>query len=136
MAACLASVLLWPGCSGSDDGSPPATVSLDGRTVETRELAGTVDGLCLARQQGATDVEAARATYEGRSRAGVEITARAMQGSYEPLASSVTEAAAAVEADLRAEPPAATLDQSLARLLETVRESLARLGVPTSACEK
>lgn len=99
-------------------------------------LAGAVSGLCLAHRQASTDPRAAKATYHGRARNGVEVTARALQGSYSILASRLAEAAAAVEADLVPDPPRPSLGVSIAGLIERMREGVARLGIPTPACEK
>lgn len=98
-------------------------------------LIDAVAGLCQARDQLRTDPRAAKATYDRRSRDGVHTTARTLQDSYSLLATDMSRAAELVEADLANEPQGASLSDNLARLTATMREGLARLGIPTDACE-
>jgi len=112
------------------------TLTVDGQAVEVDRLTGAVAGLCLAREQASKDVRAAKATYEQRSRDGIETATRALRPSYSRAASTVAEAAADVEADLAADPPRASLGLNLGVLAERTREGLARLGISTSDCKR
>jgi hypothetical protein len=161
VAACLLTVTVATGCATRDDSAPPTPVGrtpsgsgaengptpppdpdpsttsvVDGRTVEAAAFTETAAGLCLARQQASTDVRAARATYDTRSRAGVENTSRALQDSYSIQAAAVAKAKALVEADLGTDPPKPSLGLNLALLGEEMRESLALLGIQASPCER
>lgn len=98
-------------------------------------LADGVTGLCQARQEAKADPRAAKATYDVRARAAVDSTARALQPSYSRQASTLTRAAERVDADLTADPPGASLVDNLGLLAGAMRESLARLGIVTRACE-
>ena len=125
------------GCSLAGPDSPgPEKVAVKGEEVETTGLADAVSGLCLARQQGLSDLRVAKETYDRRSRPGVDEIARALGASYSIQASAVADAARAVAADLAMDPPRSELLVNLARLMEVTREGLARLGIPTPPCRQ
>ena len=125
------------GCSGGDGDPPgPRTVAVDAEEVESNGLAAAVAGLCLAREQASGDARAAKATYERRSRVGVDATVRALQDSYSIAASAVAHASDVVEADVATDPPRPTLVVNLTRLTEVTREGLALLGISTPACTR
>ncbi len=136
MATCLLSTMLLAGCSRGEGALAWRAAVGDGRTVNTGLLTETVAGLCLAREDALTDLRKARATYERRSRGGVDVTTEGLRASYSMLASMVAEAKADVEADLATDPPRPTLHLTLGRLIETVREGAARLDVSTDPCTK
>jgi hypothetical protein len=147
LSACVLLALVCAGCSRgegsaaigrSGSASAPVSAPVNGDLAEAVDgnLAEAVAGLCLARQQASTDVPAAKATYEKRSRQGVETTIGDLRPSYSILASRMSEATSAVEADLATDPPPPSLGTNLASLLELTREGAARLGTATSACEK
>ena len=130
-------VVVMAGCSRGDGELPgPRTVAVDAKEVESNGLADAVAGLCLAREQASGDARAAKATYERRSRVGVDLTARALRDSYSIAASAVAQASDVVEADVSTDPPRPTLVVNLARLTEVTREGLALLGISTPACTK
>ena len=134
---CLLVLVVMAGCSRGDRDPPgPRTVAVDAEEVESNGLAAAVAGLCLAREQASGDARAAKATYERRSRVGVDATARALQDSYSIAASAVADASQVVEADFAADPPRPTLAVNLARLTEVTREGLALLGISTPACTR
>ena len=140
VCACLLPLALASGCSPGDDvrgarGQAPATIVVDGETIEVAPLTEAVAGLCQARQEAATDARSAKASYE-RSRDGVATVGRLLQRSYAVLASSVTASAERVETDLAADPAGASVVDGLARLTELVREGIARLGITTDACDR
>lgn len=136
--ACLLSLVLLGACSIGDDeasvGGTGATIMADGQQVDAARLIDAVSGLCEARQQAPTTPAAARATYDRRSKYGVEATIQALRSSDAVLASAITEARDRVEADLATQPPAPTLADDLAHLSERMRRGLAALGVTTQAC--
>jgi hypothetical protein len=104
-----------------------------GEAVDVAQLAEAVAGLCQARNEAATDPEAAKTVYGRRSQHGINMTVRALQPSNSLLASSITKAVEQVQ------PDGATMNaffaDNLARLGALVREGLARLGVPSAPCE-
>lgn len=119
-------------CSGGHDRAAPAP---DGQTVQVAHLADGVIDLCQAAQEAKADPRAAKATYDRRARAAVDRTVRALQASYSRQASTLTKAAARVDADLAGDPPGAGLADSVGLLTGAMRESLALLGVATDACQ-
>lgn len=141
-SAGLLAVFLVAGCSWGDgrasfgrSGSrAPATIAVGGETVEVARLTEAVSGLCQARQQAATDPRAAKATYDRRSRYGVDTMARLLPPSDAATAAALTKAAEQVQADLAPAPASATLTDGLGRLTEELRRGLARLGIATGAC--
>lgn len=114
---------------------PPTTVVVDGQTIEVAPLIEAVDGLCQAREEAA-EAGRARATYDRRSRPGIDTAAQVLRRSNAGLASSLTTAVERVQSGLAAGSAMASLGDDLARLTELMREGLARLGVTTSACER
>ena len=123
-------------CSdGRGNGAPaPTSPGAGGQPVEVA-LADGVTGVCQAREEAKADPRAAKATYDVRARAAVDRTARALQPSYSRQASTLNRAAERVDADLTADPPGASLVDNLGLLAGAMRESLARLGIVTRACE-
>ena len=141
VCACLLPLALASGCSPGDDvrgarGQAPATIVVDGETIDVSSLTEAVAGLCQARHEAGTDARSAKASYERRSRDGVATVGRLLQRSYAVLASSLTASAEHVEADLAADPAGASVVDSLARLTELVREGIAHLGIATDACDR
>lgn len=134
----LLALALAAGCIGGDDSGAPArrTRVAEGQTVEIARLAEGVVGLCQAGQEAHADPRVAKATYDARARAAVDSTARALQPAYAFQASTLTEAAERVDADFTADGPRSSLVDNLGRLAAAMRESLARLGIVTRACEK
>lgn len=135
VCACLLSLALASGCSPGDDvrgarDPAPATIVVDGETIDVGILVEAVAGLCQARQEAVTDTRTAKATYDRRSKQGVATVARVLQRSSAILASSVAEAVQRVEA------AGASIADDLARLTELVREGMARLGITTAPCER
>jgi hypothetical protein len=131
--ASVLTVAVAVGCSGGRTTVAPSRTSITG---EVANVADGVAGLCQARQEAKADPRAARATYDARARAAIESAARALQPSYALQASTLTNAAERVDADLTADPPPASLTDNLGLLTGAMRESLARLGIVTRACEE
>lgn len=134
----LLAVALAAGCSGGDGTGAPAPTAIvaEGQTVAVSALADGVIGLCQAGQEAKADPLVARATYDARARAAVGNTARALQSAYAGQALTLTKAAERVDADFTAHASRANLVDNLGRLAATMRESLARLGIVTRACER
>ena len=112
----------------------PTTIVVNGQSIEVGPLTEAVEGLCQARRQAATDVGAARTTFDQRSRPGIDTTTRILQPSYSRLVSSMVTAVDRVHAGGSPGPDDASLGSDLGRILELMRESLAVLGVSTPAC--
>lgn len=123
---------------GSGQAAPtraPTTIVVDGQTIEVGPMIEAVAGLCQARQEAA-DAGLARATYDQRSRSGIDAAAQILRRSNAILAASLTTAGQRVEAGLAAGSATPSLGDDLARLTELMREGLARLGVTTRPCER
>ena len=127
-------------CSSGEGGRPApsrvaTTIMVDGQTIEVAPLIEAVGGLCQARREAA-EAGQAKATYERRSRPGIDVAAQVLPRSNARLASSLTAAAERVQLGLAGDPVMPSLGDDLARLTELMREGLARLGVTTPACEQ
>jgi hypothetical protein len=133
-------VALAVACTSSEGERPTptrarTTVVVDGQDIEVAPLIEAINGLCQAREEAA-EAGRARATYERRSRPGIDTAAQVLRRSNAGLASSLTTAVERVQLGLAAGSGVASLGDDLARLTELMREGLARLGITTSACER
>ena len=130
-AAAVVLALALVGCSDDGSGAPaPTTLAI----LPAGQVEEAVAGLCQARAEADTDVNAARTTFYDRSHEPLHGIARALEPVDRPLVTGLLEAKVAVETDLGARTPAPTLTADLDRLLELTRASLARLSVASPPC--
>ena len=136
----LVAIALAAGCSSREHSSAaitraiertPATIVVDGQTIEVAPLREALNGLCQARHEAATDPRTAKAIYDRRAQVGVDAAVRILRRSYSVVASSMAAAVGRIDA---APADVATLADDLARLAQLTRDGLARLGVTTSPC--
>ena len=153
-ALLIALVALSAAC-GSDDESPeaanssattgaagtattattgPTAVTVAGESVPVARLAGYAASLCESARQAATDVDAARKTFNGRAHDGLHLIARGLEEVDRAAAATLLQAKQKVEADFSKPPPAAQLVADLNQLADVTRSSLARFEVNVEAC--
>lgn len=138
-ALAMAAVLASSACGGSGGTSSGTAGTAAGggaaaSTAAAPPLGAAVDGLCLARSQAHADPKSVRGTFYDRSHEPIHTIARELEAVDRALAARLLEAKEAVEVDVNAQPPAATLAADLDRLIDVARQGLARLSVPTGAC--
>lgn len=114
--------------------TPPTAVTVGGETVPVDRLVGYATAICEAARQAATDVGAARKTFNGRAHDGLHLIARGLETVDRAAAATLLEAKQKVEADFSQPPPAAQIVADLNHLAEVTRSSLALFGVDVDAC--
>jgi hypothetical protein len=112
----------------------PAAVMVAGESVPVARLTGYVAAICTSAQQAATDVDAARRTFNGRAHDGLHLIARGLETVDRSAAATLLQAKQKVEADLSKPPPAAQLVADLNQLADVTRSSLALFEVTADAC--
>jgi hypothetical protein len=137
--ACLLTALLASGCASGNgrrqsSPDPPATILLDGRTIDVTSLTEAVSALCQARREAETDPGMARRTYDRQSHDAVEAITEMLEPSYALLAGSLKATLERVGSAAATEPGKSSLADDLGRLAALTREGLARLGITTAAC--
>lgn len=125
------------GCGGSGGSAKAPTgppTSTTASTLDVATMTAAVGGLCTARAQADTDVKSVRATFYDRSHEALHTIARALEPVDRVVAARLLEAKQAVEADVNAQPPRATVAADLDRLLDVTRQGLARLSITAPRC--
>ena len=112
----------------------PTTVLGAGESVPRARLTGYAGAICESARQAATDVDAARRTFNGRAHDGLHLIARGLETVDRAAAATLLQAKQKVEADFSKPPPAAQLVADLNQLADVTRSSLARFGVTAEAC--
>jgi hypothetical protein len=122
------------GTAAPTSATTSSTVMVAGESVPVARLTGYAAAICLAAGQAATDVDAARRTFNGRAHDGLHLIARGLETVDRAAAARLLEAKQKVEADLSKPPPAAQLVADLNQLADVTRSSLALFQVTADAC--
>jgi hypothetical protein len=112
----------------------PAAVMMAGESVPVARLTGYLTAICTSAREAATDVDAARRTFNGRAHDGLHLIARGLETVDRTAAATLLQAKQKVEADLSKPPPAAQLVADLNHLADVTRSSLALFEVTADAC--
>ena len=134
-AAVVAAVLAaGAGVACDSDERPQTVVALAGQTVPTAQLRSVADGLCEAARQAATDVDAARTTFFGRSHEALHLIARGLEEKDRADSARLLEAKQKVEADFTGAAPGPQVATDLGRLAEITRAGLGTFDVDADPC--
>lgn len=135
LAAVMTAVLMaGAGVACDSDEKPQTVVALAGQTVTTAQLRSVAGGLCEAARQAATDVNAARQTFFGRSHEALHLIARGLEEKDRAESARLLEAKQRVEADFTGAAPGAQVAADLGRLAEITRSSLDTFDVDADPC--
>ena len=121
-------LLVLVGCSDAAK-APPTSHARDSDAA----LTGSIDGVCAAREQASTDIEAAASTFSNEAHDGIHRLAADVAVRDRELAADILEAKQAVEAALDGS-SGTRLERALDRLAEASANALVALDVEAPTC--
>ena len=126
-------VVLAIGCR-SNSSNVSGISGVNGVRVPATQLVKAMTGLCTARDQAATQPDAAKTTFFDNSHQAIHDIAAALERTDRSASSTLLVAKQKVEADLDATPPGPSLVADLDRLASVTHDSLDRLHVTAAPC--
>ncbi|MBW3595284.1 MAG: hypothetical protein KY391_06860 [Actinobacteria bacterium] len=110
------------------------TITVQGQEFEEEELQDAVAAICTARNEAATDPEAAQMAFLDRAHLPLHVIAAAVEDEDRALSGDLLEAKQAVEEEFAGTADPEDLVDQLEELLEVTVEALQVLEIPASTC--